>query len=407
MLRINKTKHYRGPDWIPESSHVLQTIASREAETGLARTDRLRSASEASIPGTAKFVIVKAGYLLRTADVLGETLKLTGDLNATTDFEVIAAPPNINPVAFNGKPVDTKRSGGRLTGSLVFNPPTSMPNLHNQRRHYIDSLPEVQANYNDQHWTVCNHTHTTNPRNLTTPFSLYGTDYGYHAGSLIYRDNSIANGSEKSLPFLTEGGYANGHSAWLNGTHLGSWPGISTEMFHNETLNFPHGCLQPGTSYVLTILIDHMGYDENFPANTSFMKDARGLLDYTLHGRAKAAISWKITGSLECEQDFDHSSGPLNDGASFAECQVYHLPGAPARQEFTASLAPTMIPIHKPGLGFWVTHFNLSLPADYDIPTSVSSLTPPFSRMASMHHLPDLRASAVCSSSTDGNLANM
>ncbi|KAJ6015375.1 beta-galactosidase [Penicillium herquei] len=317
-------------------------------------------------------VIVKAGYLLRTADVVGETLKLVGDLNATTELEVIAAPPNINGVTFNGKPVDTKRTAGRLTGSLIFNPPSiSMPNLDDQRWRYIDSLPEIQSNYKDQHWTVCNHTHTTNPRNLTTPFSMYAADYGYHSGSLIYRGHFIANGSENALYLLTEGGYAYGHSVWLNDTHLGSWPGVSTEMFHNETLSLPQGRLQSGTPYIITILIDHMGYDESFPANASFLKDPRGLVDYSLHGRAKEAVNWKITGNLGGEQYFDHSRGPLNEGASFAERHGYHLPGAPLSEEFTASFAPTKITINQPGLGFWATYFNLSLPADYDIPISV------------------------------------
>ncbi|KAJ5731456.1 beta-galactosidase [Penicillium malachiteum] len=301
-------------------------------------------------------VIVKAGYLLRTADVVGETLKLVGDLNITTELEIIAAPPNINVVTFNGKHVETKRTAGRL---------------NDQRWHYIDSLPEVQANYNDQKWTVCNHTHSTNPRNLTTPFSLYATDYGYHSGSLHYRGHFIANGSENALYLLTEGGYGYGHSVWLNDTHLGSWPGTSTEMFHNQTLSLPHGGLQSGTPYIITVLVDHMGYDESFPANASFLKDPRGLVDYSLNGRAKEAVKWKITGNLGGEQYFDHSRGPLNEGASFAERQGYHLPGAPLLQEFTSSLAPTKIPIHQPGLGFWATYFNLSLPADYDIPTSV------------------------------------
>ncbi|KAJ5279242.1 beta-galactosidase [Penicillium angulare] len=327
----------------------------------------------ASLSRTNSSVIVKAGYLLRTAEVVDTRLKLTGDLNATTELEVIAAPPNINVVTFNGKCVDTKKLAGRLTGSLKFKAPSiKLSDLATQQWHYTDSLPEIQRGYNDQRWTVCNHTHSTNTRNLTTPFSLYATDYGYHAGSLIYRGHFTANGSETALYLLTEGGYAYGHSVWLSYTHLGSWPGSSAEMFHNETLSLPHKEMEPGTSYVITVVIDHMGYDENFPANTTFMKDPRGLLDYSLQGRAKAAVTWKITGNHGGEQYVDHSRGPLNEGGSFAERQGYHLPGAPLHHEFTAALAPTKTPIHQPGLEFWATSFNLNLPAEYDIPISVA-----------------------------------
>ncbi|KAJ5106824.1 beta-galactosidase [Penicillium angulare] len=326
----------------------------------------------ASPSRTNSSVIVKAGYLLRTAEVVDQTLKLTGDLNATTELEVIAAPLNINAVTFNGKPVDTKKISGRLTGSLAFKSPSiELPRLAAQQWHYIDSLPEIQRGYNDQRWTVCNHTRSTNTRNLTTPFSLYATDYGYHAGSLIYRGHFTANGSETALYLLTEGGYAYGHSVWLNDTHLSSWPGGSAEMFHNETLSLSQKGLKAGTLYVVTVLIDHMGYDENFPANTTFMKDPRGLVDYSLQGRAKTAITWKLTGNLGGEQYMDHSRGPLNEGGSFAERQGYHLPGAPLHNELKASLAPTKTPIHQPGLGFWATSFDLNLPAEYDIPISV------------------------------------
>ncbi|KAL4962576.1 glycoside hydrolase family 35 protein [Aspergillus stella-maris] len=317
-------------------------------------------------------VIVKAGYLLRTAEVAGHTLKLTGDLNATTELEIIAAPPAVTAVTFNDKPLHTSRHRQRLTGTLAFKRPSfKLPDLSAQRWHFLDSLPEIKTSYNDSRWTVCNHTRSTNPRNLTTPFSLYANDYGYHSGSLIYRATFVANGSETALYLLTEGGYAHGYSVWLNDTHLGSWPGSPAEMFHNQT--YPLARLQPGTPCVVTILIDHMGYDLNFPANIATMKDPRGVLDFNLHGRAKEAITWKITGNLGGELYVDHSRGPLNEGSFFAERQGYHLPGGPLLHQPVTAVhsSPTATLIRRPGLGFWTTTFNLDLPVDYDIPISV------------------------------------
>ncbi|RAH73282.1 glycoside hydrolase family 35 protein [Aspergillus aculeatinus CBS 121060] len=327
-------------------------------------------------------VIVKMGYLLRSAEVVGSTLKLTGDLNATTELEVIAAPPAATAVSFNGKPIKTTRSNGRLISTLQYQRPTLMlPDLSAQRWYAVDSLPEIQTSYDDRQWTRCNHTSSTNPRNLTTPFSLYASDYGYHSGSLLYRGSFVATGSETSLYLLTEGGYAYGHSVWLNSTHLTSWAGSSAEMFHNQTI--PLEGLQSGKPYVVTVLIDHMGHDENYPANVATMKDPRGLLDYNLESRAKTAITWKITGNLGGEQYVDHSRGPLNEGAYFAERQGYHLPGAltssantnttrrDSRLILSPVRAPTETAISSPGLRFWATSFNLRLPAEYDIPLSV------------------------------------
>ncbi|PYI11671.1 beta-galactosidase [Aspergillus sclerotiicarbonarius CBS 121057] len=314
-------------------------------------------------------VIIQAGYLLRTASLSGTTLNLTGDLNATAELEIIAAPPSISTIFFNNQRVPTTKPNGRLHATLLYQPPQiTLPSLPSLKWHYIDSLPEIHPTYNDHLWTACNHTSSHNPRHLTTPTSLYSSDYGYNTGSLLYRGTFTATGSESTLYLLTEGGYAYGHSIWLNNTFLSSWRGSPAEMFHNQTLPLP--TLHPGETYILTILIDHMGNDENFPANGAIMKDPRGVLDYTLHGRDKEAISWKMTGNLGGETYRDHSRGPLNEGALYAERQGYHLPGAPVEQ-WKSSTSPTNKVISSPGVGFYATEFELGLPEGYDIPLSV------------------------------------
>ncbi|RAL03867.1 glycoside hydrolase family 35 protein [Aspergillus ibericus CBS 121593] len=314
-------------------------------------------------------IIAKAGYLLRTASVSGTTLQLTGDLNATTELEIIAAPPSISTVLFNSQLITTTKTNGRLHATLPYQPPPfALPFLSSLQWHYTDSLPEIHPTYDDDLWTVCNHTSSHNPRSLTTPTSLYSSDYGYNGASLVYRGTFTANGSESALYLLTEGGYAYGHSIWLNNTFLSSWQGSPAEMFHNQTLLFPS--LQPGGIYTLTILIDHMGNDENFPANGAIMKDPRGVLDYTLYGREKDVISWKMRGNLGGENYKDHSRGPLNEGAWYAERQGYHLPGAPVEQ-WESSHSPTEKVISAPGIRFYATEFDLSLPEGYDIPLSV------------------------------------
>ncbi|RAK88787.1 beta-galactosidase [Aspergillus costaricaensis CBS 115574] len=318
-------------------------------------------------------VIVKAGYLLRTAELTGTSLYLTGDINTTTTLELISAPQPVTSIFFNNQSVQTSVTSGRLTGTLTYQKPNiNLPDLTTLDWHYLNTLPEVRnSTYNDDLWTPCTHITTANPRNLTTPTSLYASDYGYNGGSLLYRGTFTATGNETSLYLLTEGGYAYGYSIWLNNTFLASWLGDPLYMFSNQTVTFPSS-LTPGATYTLTILIDHLGNDENFPANGEFMKDPRGILDYTLHGRDdKSAISWKITGNFGGEHYADLTRGPLNEGAFFAERKGYHLPGAPVEKWTKRSPFEGLPEDEAPGVGFFATIFDLNVPDGYDVPFSV------------------------------------
>ncbi|KAI9045309.1 glycoside hydrolase family 35 protein [Aspergillus affinis] len=315
-------------------------------------------------------VILKGGYLIRNATISNRVLSLTGDLNATTEIEVIAAPPACcSGLTFNRKSVETSVENGRLKGLLKYEAPgVALPNLAAAKWQYLDSLPELSSRYDDSSWTLCNHHSTKNPRRLTTPTSLYASDYGYHAGSILYRGHFVANGAESSFSLSSQGGYAFAHSVWLNSTFLGAWPGSPAVQTYNQTLHFPNR-LESGSSYVLTVLIDHMGLDANFYANLQTMKAPRGLLDYSLSSHEdKADITWRMTGNYEGERTRDLSRGPLNEGATFAERQGFHLPGAPSQGWQQRS---PMDGMSGPGVGFFATTFNLSFPHGYDIPTNI------------------------------------
>ena len=66
----------------------------------------------------------------------------------------------------------------------------------------------------------------------------------------------------------------------------------------------------------------------------TFLKwlQARGvlLLDHSLSSMAQSDVTWKMTGSLGEEQYRDLARGLRNEGATFAERQVYHLPHPPS-----------------------------------------------------------------------------
>lgn len=318
---------------------------------------------------TAGSVIIKAGYLLRKADISGQTLHLSGDINSTTDVEIISTPVKIASLTFNNHSLNiTENSAGNPMAVLEFQKPDiRLPDLSSLQWAYHDSLPEIQSDYDDSAWKSCNLTTSNNPRNLTTPTSLYASDYGYHAGSFIYRGHFIANGGETTFSLTSQGASAYGHSVWINGTFLGSFVGEAEATNHTQIFGLE---LAAGQNYVFTVLIDHMGLDLNFWANTQPMKNPRGILDYSISGRPKDAVQWKMTGNLRGEQYWDKSRGPLNEGAMFAERQGLHLPGAPTNGSRWESRSPLQ-GLSAAGVGIFSTELTLALPNGYDIPLNI------------------------------------
>ncbi|KAF7541462.1 hypothetical protein G7054_g527 [Neopestalotiopsis clavispora] len=327
--------------------------------------------SASRINDTDASVIVKAGYLLRNATVSGNSLHLWGDFNETTTIEVITAPLTCGATLFfNGQQVnDTRYVNGRLTGSITyFRPEIIMPDFGSMEWKHLDSLPEIRADYDDGAWPILDKASTNNTRALTTPTSLYASDYGFHSGSLIYRGHYKATGNESSIFLSISGGNAFGHSVWLNSTYLGSWAGDPSEAIHNQTFVFASS-LQPKGDYVITVLIDHMGLTESTFIGVEGSKEPRGILDYLLTGHpSQSDMTWKMTGNLGGEDYFDLSRGPRNEGAMFTERQGYHVPGAPLDNMQTRS------PINDgevgPGVGFYATTFDLDVPSGYDVPMS-------------------------------------
>ncbi|KAI1167821.1 glycoside hydrolase family 35 protein [Nemania serpens] len=324
-------------------------------------------------------VIAKAGYLLRTATKSGTSLHLTGDINATADLEIVAGLPGSNNIYFNGGKVPgVKSTNGRLTGTLTYTRPAlGLPDLAALDWKVIDSLPEIKSSYDDSAWTVADHTTTNNTSydetyfiqfSLKTPTSLIASDYGFNAGSLVYRGSFESHGNERSLNLSTAGGGGFGHSVWVGETFIGSWTG-SSQAGYNQTLTFPsHLKLVRGESYVITVLIDHMGQETNWWPGHDLMKTPRGIIDYALPGHAKSDIKWKLTGNLGGEQYRDRVRGPLNEGGMWAERQGYHLPAPPSKDWKRAS--PIRNGVSAAGVAFYAASFDLDIPSGYDVPLS-------------------------------------
>lgn len=317
--------------------------------------------------------IIKAGYLLRTVNVEDGCMHLTGDLNATTPIEIIGgAPQHLRQLTFNGKDLHFKQSSnGVVTATATYTKPDlSIPDLKKIGWKTIDSLPEVKSGYDDSLWTTADLTYTNNTqRNLTTPVSLYAGDYGYHTGNLLFRGHFTANAKESTVFLMTQGGSAFGHSVWLNDQFIGSFYGADKYSNWNQTLDLPK--TTSGKKYVLTVLIDNNGLDENYDVGENEMQNARGVLDYDLAGHDKKDVKWKLTGNLHGEDYEDRTRGPLNEGGLYIERQGYHLPGAPTSSWKDSKSGP-MEGIDQAGVAFYATTFDLNFPQGYDIPLSFS-----------------------------------
>jgi hypothetical protein len=315
--------------------------------------------------------ILKAGYLIRNVSVSGDSMTIVGDLNASMPLQIIGgAPVDLKSLTFNRQTLRFQQDeAGVVTAMLTYSNATfNIPDLSTQTWYYIDALPEIQPGYSDAAWTACSKTYTSNSiHHLMTPTSLYAGDYGYHTGTLLYRGSFVANGNETILYLQTQGGYAFGHSVWLNTSFIGSFVGFDAAKVGNSTFTLPN--LRVGSTYVISVVIDTMGLEQNWIVGSDKMKEPRGILDFFLSGHSKNEVTWVMTGNIGGEQYIDKTRGPLNEGGLFCERKGYHLPNPPVDSgEWSVITGGPMQGFRSAGIGWYVTSFNLDMPLDYDIP---------------------------------------
>lgn len=320
-------------------------------------------------------VIVNGGYLIRSASVNGSSLLLQADFNATTSLEVIGAPEGISRLKVNGRtvPHTTSKLGNLMAEPDIRIPRVAVPDLSKLEWYQVDSLPELRPDYDDRAWPVADHQTTNNTAApLRTPVSLYGADYGFNTGALVFRGHFTAGGAETQLRLWTKGGSAYASSAWLDGAFLGSFSnGPSASDDNTATYPLP-GPLKRGAKHVLTVVVDSTGFNENFNSGYDDMKSPRGILDYALLSAGgddtKTPVSpWKMTGNLGGESYADKFRGPLNEGGHFFERQGYHLPSPPTSKFSRGS--PFEGTDHA-GITFYAAKMRLDYSDEYDVPLS-------------------------------------
>ncbi|KAM3534629.1 hypothetical protein MY4038_002041 [Beauveria bassiana] len=319
-------------------------------------------------------IIVNGAYLVRSASVDGKTISIQADFNQTTTLEVIGAPKGASELSINGKITSYKKTneGTWLCNPEISFPTVKLPNLRSLDWHAIDSLPEIKPSYDDSRWTKANYTTTTNPKGtpLKTPVSLYGSDYGFNTGNMLFRGSFVAAGNEDQLVLTTSGGQAYAASVWINQTFLGSFAGNKNWATVIVTHAVPQ--LRAGGRYTLTVVMDSLGFNENLTPGNDDMKAPRGILDYKLHSSSSAGsdptpiTDWKIAGNLGGEDYKDKFRGPLNEGGLFFERSGFHQPLPPLD---LFSKATPFDGTAGAGITYYTAKLDLDLPADeYDIP---------------------------------------
>ncbi|KAK7403703.1 hypothetical protein QQX98_010506 [Neonectria punicea] len=146
-------------------------------------------------------LITNGPYLVRSASIDDGTLSVKADLNVSTTIEFIGAPPEATTLLLNNKQFVLEHIGVSAIAEVDLpTAPLDPPVLAELNWKYLDTLPEVKADYDDSLWTALDQTYTNNTfQALINPISLYAADYGYNNGMLIYRGHFNATGYEKNL----------------------------------------------------------------------------------------------------------------------------------------------------------------------------------------------------------------
>ncbi|WP_306459463.1 beta-galactosidase [Streptomyces sp. TLI_55] len=296
-------------------------------------------------------VLVRGPELVRTAAFTDDQLRLTGDTDKPSTLQVIAA-PSARTVTWNGKRVSATEQ--QLPGPV----PVALPTLTGWRTKA--EAPESQYGYDDAAWQAADKNTTTNPQKPAAPPVLYTDEYGFHSGAVWYRGHFQAAGTEKSISLAAGTGNQGVYLAWLNGVFLGS----SGDGAHAFT--FPAGALRPGTDNVISVLVENMGHDEAWVSPYG-NKNPRGLLSAYLTGSTRQ-LSWRIQGKLGGEDLVDPARGPYNTGGLTGERRGWYLPGYP-----DADWKPAALPASgsAPGITWYRTSVNLSLPKGQDVPLGI------------------------------------
>lgn len=312
-------------------------------------------------------VLVGGPALVRTAEVHGFNVQLTGDTDAPTPLEVWA-PQSVEHLDWNGRPVSvrTTRDGSLAAdGTLPGPAAVHLPALTGWR--YAPESPEAEAGFDDRRWRVCDLTasHSSTPVPAGQPAVLFADDYGFNYGDVWYRATVDGAADAQNLALTYQGGTLSLLMAWWDGRPLGTHrlpvptKAQDTIATWSDTARFAVPAdLRGDGPHTVAVLVRPMAHAEDGGANDAF-KAARGLTAATLDG---AALTWRIQGGTT---GTDPVRGPLNTGGLYGERAGWHLPDLP-----DGHWAPVTLPHTETRQG--VTWYRTDFALDVDRGTDAS-----------------------------------
>lgn len=283
--------------------------------------------------------------------------------------------PHVHKIKWNGKPVKTRKTS---YGSLISQAPgaedieITLPALKSWKAQ--DTLPETNPDYDDSNWTICSKSESVNAMSPLTLPVLFSGDYGYHAGTKIYRgrfNGTSANGANVTV----QNGVAAGWAAWLNGDYVGGATGSPDLASTSAILEFKNSSLRTGENEnVLTIVTDYTGHDED-NVKPYGAQNPRGILGASLLGSGSLNFtSWRIQGNAGGEDNIDPVRGPMNEGGLYGERMGWHLPGYEPPP--SANNSRPLDGVSGAEGRFYTTTFDLNLNADLDVPLGIQLSAP-------------------------------
>ncbi|WP_405825788.1 beta-galactosidase [Streptomyces sp. NBC_01390] len=286
-------------------------------------------------------VLVRGPSLVRTAEVKGGTLRLTGDSTAVARIEVIA---NTRKATWNG----------RRTNVTEAPRPVRLPAQTTWK--YKEEAPETAPDFDDSAWpTAARLTAANADLNGSLPV-LAMDEYGFHHGDVWYRGRFRTTGAATALALNADTGPTGQYAVWLNGRYLGS----SGDGAH--TFDIPAGALKDAGDNVLAVLVENAGHNEEW--GHDYSKEPRGLLGAEVIGGA-STLTWKIQGSRGGENPVDTARGPYNNGGLYGERAGWSLPGYPDGDWKRTSLSARS-GVTEPGVRWYRTGAKLDLPKGQD-----------------------------------------
>ncbi|WP_235989990.1 beta-galactosidase [Streptomyces ureilyticus] len=289
-------------------------------------------------------VLVRGPSLVRTAELAGSTLKLTGDSTKAAKIEVIADTKKAKKMTWNGRTVAVTQAPR----------PVRLPELTTWK--YKEEAPESAPDFDDSAWTTADRLTANNPELAGSLPVLAMDEYGYHHGNVWYRGRFKTTGRATALALNANTGPTGQYAVWLNGSYLGS----SGDGAH--TFGIPSGTLKAEGDNVLSVLVENAGHNEEW--GHDYSKEPRGLLGAEMVGGA-STLTWKIQGSRGGEDPVDTARGPYNNGGLYGERAGWSLPGFPDGGWKSTTL-PGQSGKTGPGVRWYRTSARLDVPQGQD-----------------------------------------